>query len=189
MAYPARKTYRVTIRGPHLRMRPFLQPTEFLVTDSPAIPALPAGVTLREATEQDIAAMMEVVNPAFEEEAFFVNRPRTHPAQLAEHSAADTSCWPTRPRCCWLGLLRVARRARLHRHAGGASRTSALRPGPCHDAGGGGDSARRRMPHRGTFRGRVRTRLPRPTANSDTAKLESWILPRNCGRSSPCRCS
>jgi GNAT superfamily N-acetyltransferase len=29
--------------------------------------------------------MMEVVNAAFEEEAFFVNRPRTHAAQLAEH--------------------------------------------------------------------------------------------------------
>jgi ribosomal protein S18 acetylase RimI-like enzyme len=29
--------------------------------------------------------MVEMVNAAFEEEAFFVNRPRTHPAQLAEH--------------------------------------------------------------------------------------------------------
>jgi ribosomal protein S18 acetylase RimI-like enzyme len=55
------------------------------MTNSTTAPALPAGVTLREATEHDIAAMMEVVNPAFEEEAFFVNRPRTHPAQLAEH--------------------------------------------------------------------------------------------------------
>jgi ribosomal protein S18 acetylase RimI-like enzyme len=55
------------------------------VTDSTTSAALPAGVTLREATERDIAAMMEVVNPAFEEEAFFVSRPRTHPAQLAEH--------------------------------------------------------------------------------------------------------
>jgi ribosomal protein S18 acetylase RimI-like enzyme len=45
---------------------------------------LPAGVTLREATESDIAEMTEVVNAAFEEEAFFVNRPRTYPAQLAE---------------------------------------------------------------------------------------------------------
>jgi ribosomal protein S18 acetylase RimI-like enzyme len=29
--------------------------------------------------------MIEVVNAAFEAEAFFVNRPRTHAAQLAEH--------------------------------------------------------------------------------------------------------
>jgi ribosomal protein S18 acetylase RimI-like enzyme len=29
--------------------------------------------------------MMEVVNAAFEAESFFVNRPRTYPAQLAEH--------------------------------------------------------------------------------------------------------
>ena len=47
--------------------------------------ALPAGITLREATERDIPEMMNVVNAAFEEEAFFVNRPRTHPAQLADH--------------------------------------------------------------------------------------------------------
>ncbi len=44
-----------------------------------------AGVTLREATEHDTAEMIEVVNAAFEEENFFVNRPRTHPAQIAEH--------------------------------------------------------------------------------------------------------
>ncbi len=56
------------------------------MTDSTAAhAALPAGVTLREATEADIPAMVEMVNAAFEEEAFFVNRPRTHPAQLAEH--------------------------------------------------------------------------------------------------------
>jgi GNAT superfamily N-acetyltransferase len=55
------------------------------VTDPPESPVLPTGVTLREADERDIAGMMEVVNAAFEEEAFFVNRPRTHPAQLAEH--------------------------------------------------------------------------------------------------------
>ncbi len=48
-------------------------------------PALPAGVTLRQATASDIPEMVEVVNAAFEEEAFFVSRPRTHPAQLAEH--------------------------------------------------------------------------------------------------------
>jgi ribosomal protein S18 acetylase RimI-like enzyme len=47
--------------------------------------ALPAGITLREAAESDIANMMEVVNAAFEAEAFFVNRPRTHAAQLVEH--------------------------------------------------------------------------------------------------------
>ena len=46
---------------------------------------LPAGVTLREAGEQDIPAMVEMVNAAFEEEAFFVNRPRTHAAQLTEY--------------------------------------------------------------------------------------------------------
>jgi ribosomal protein S18 acetylase RimI-like enzyme len=55
------------------------------VTESKPSAAPPAGATLREATEQDIAAMIEVINAAFEEEAFFVNRPRTHPAQLAEH--------------------------------------------------------------------------------------------------------
>jgi len=55
------------------------------VNDPAAKPALPRGITLREATEHDIPAMMEVVNAAFEAEAFFVNRPRTHPAQLAEH--------------------------------------------------------------------------------------------------------
>ncbi len=47
--------------------------------------ALPAGVSLRAATTADIPAMIEVVNLAFEEEAFFVNRPRTHAAQLEEH--------------------------------------------------------------------------------------------------------
>jgi N-acetylglutamate synthase-like GNAT family acetyltransferase len=55
------------------------------VNDLTVSPALPAGVTLREADESDISEMMEVVNAAFEEESFFVNRPRTHPAQLAEH--------------------------------------------------------------------------------------------------------
>jgi GNAT superfamily N-acetyltransferase len=58
---------------------------EFRVTDPAASPAQHAGVTFREADERDIDAMMEVVNAAFEEEAFFVNRPRTHAAQLAEH--------------------------------------------------------------------------------------------------------
>lgn len=55
------------------------------MTDSTVSPVLPAGVTLRQATDRDLAQIMEVVNAAFEEEAFFVNRPRTHPAQLAEH--------------------------------------------------------------------------------------------------------
>ncbi len=47
--------------------------------------AIPKGITLREATVQDAPEMVEVVNAAFEEEAFFVNRPRTHLTQLAEH--------------------------------------------------------------------------------------------------------
>jgi len=55
------------------------------VNDLTVSPALPLGATLREATEQDIPTIMEVVNTAFEVEAFFVNRPRTHPAELAEH--------------------------------------------------------------------------------------------------------
>ena len=55
------------------------------MTDPAASSALHAGVTFREADERDMDAMMEVVNAAFEEEAFFVNRPRTHAAQLAEH--------------------------------------------------------------------------------------------------------
>lgn len=47
-------------------------------------PALPAGVTLREAIESDIPEMVEVVNAAFDVESFFVDRPRTHAAQLTE---------------------------------------------------------------------------------------------------------
>jgi ribosomal protein S18 acetylase RimI-like enzyme len=47
--------------------------------------ALPAGVTLCEAAERDTAEMIEMVNAAFEEEAFFVNAPRTHAAQMAVH--------------------------------------------------------------------------------------------------------
>jgi len=53
--------------------------------DRPSRTPLPAGVTHRQATASDIPEIVEVVNAAFEEEAFFVNRPRTHPAQLAEH--------------------------------------------------------------------------------------------------------
>ena len=48
-------------------------------------PALPAGVTLRAAAAADIPAMISLVNVAFEQEAFFVNRPRTHQHQLEEH--------------------------------------------------------------------------------------------------------
>ena len=55
------------------------------MTGSTTAAALPAGVTLREAAEGDIPAMMEMINSAFEEEAFFVNRPRTNAAQLAMH--------------------------------------------------------------------------------------------------------
>jgi ribosomal protein S18 acetylase RimI-like enzyme len=54
------------------------------VTDLSKAPALSAGYTLREATVRDIPEMIEVVNAAFEEEAFFVDRPRTHTAQLEE---------------------------------------------------------------------------------------------------------
>ncbi len=55
------------------------------MSDAPTHPALPAGVTLREATAEDIPGMAAVVNAAFEQEAFFVNRPRTHQQQLEEH--------------------------------------------------------------------------------------------------------
>jgi ribosomal protein S18 acetylase RimI-like enzyme len=65
-------------------MRPVLSAQEWFVTHPITSPALPTGVTLREATEPDLAEMMEVVNAAFEEEAFFVSSPRTYPAQLAE---------------------------------------------------------------------------------------------------------
>lgn len=81
--------------GPHLLMRPFVQATEMIVTDSTTTPgspkatsiatsALPAGVTLREGAASDIPEMIEVVNASFEVEAFFVNAPRTHAQQLAE---------------------------------------------------------------------------------------------------------
>ena len=46
---------------------------------------IPAGIVLREACEADIPKIAAVVNAAFEVESFFVNRPRTYPAQLAEH--------------------------------------------------------------------------------------------------------
>jgi N-acetylglutamate synthase-like GNAT family acetyltransferase len=46
---------------------------------------LPAGVTLRQAGAEDIPEMIAVINSAFEAENFFVNRPRTHAAQLTEH--------------------------------------------------------------------------------------------------------
>lgn len=47
--------------------------------------AMSAGIIIREATERDTIEMVEVVNAAFEEEAFFVSAPRTHPAQMADH--------------------------------------------------------------------------------------------------------
>lgn len=43
-----------------------------------------AGVTVREATPADTDEIIRVVNAAFAVEAFFVNRPRTHPVQIAE---------------------------------------------------------------------------------------------------------
>ncbi|HVJ06244.1 MAG TPA: GNAT family N-acetyltransferase [Candidatus Saccharimonadales bacterium] len=46
---------------------------------------IPAALAFREATLEDIPEMLEVVNAAFQEEAFFVNRPRTYRAQLEEH--------------------------------------------------------------------------------------------------------
>jgi len=49
-----------------------------------AIAALPEGLTLREAEGRDIPEMLEVVNAAFQVENFFVDRPRTNAAQLAE---------------------------------------------------------------------------------------------------------
>jgi ribosomal protein S18 acetylase RimI-like enzyme len=45
---------------------------------------LPEGITLREGEGRDILEMAEVVNDAFHEESFFVDRPRTQPLQLAE---------------------------------------------------------------------------------------------------------
>jgi N-acetylglutamate synthase-like GNAT family acetyltransferase len=55
------------------------------LTDATTARELPAGVTLRQATADDIPEMVDLVNAAFEVEAFFVNRPRTHAAQLEEH--------------------------------------------------------------------------------------------------------
>ena len=46
---------------------------------------LPDGVVFRAATEDDTAEMVSMVNAAFEEENFFVNRPRTYAAQIAEY--------------------------------------------------------------------------------------------------------
>jgi ribosomal protein S18 acetylase RimI-like enzyme len=54
------------------------------VHDPAESPALPDGVTLREAEGRDILAMVDVVNDAFHEESFFVDRPRTHPLLIAE---------------------------------------------------------------------------------------------------------
>ncbi len=79
--------------GPSLYTHPFYtlgSTRELIVTELPITPSvvshrLPAGVTLREATASDIPQMIDMVNAAFEEEAFLVNAPRTHAAQLAEH--------------------------------------------------------------------------------------------------------
>jgi ribosomal protein S18 acetylase RimI-like enzyme len=54
------------------------------VGESSDASALNAGLSFREATAGDVPEMIEVVNAAFEEEAFFVDRPRTHAAQLEE---------------------------------------------------------------------------------------------------------
>jgi ribosomal protein S18 acetylase RimI-like enzyme len=55
------------------------------MADSFSPSTLPAGVTLRQATADDIPEMIAVINAAFEAENFFVSRPRTHAAQLTEH--------------------------------------------------------------------------------------------------------
>lgn len=101
MARTGSQAYEAESIGPHLSgCGPSFNacPTmELIVTDSNATfgarsiasyitnLALPAGVTLREANASDIPEMIEVVNAAFEEEAFFVNAPRTHAEQLDEH--------------------------------------------------------------------------------------------------------
>jgi ribosomal protein S18 acetylase RimI-like enzyme len=54
------------------------------VNDPALSPFLPEGITLREGEGRDILEMAEVVNDAFHEECFFVDRPRTQPLQLAE---------------------------------------------------------------------------------------------------------
>lgn len=45
---------------------------------------LPKGVTFREATAADTGEMIPLINAAFDVESFFVDRPRTHPAEMAE---------------------------------------------------------------------------------------------------------
>lgn len=54
------------------------------MNDPTQSPMLPEGITLREGEGRDILEMAEVVNDAFHEESFFVDRPRTQPLQLAE---------------------------------------------------------------------------------------------------------
>lgn len=46
---------------------------------------MPEGISLRKATESDVAEMVAMINAAFEEEALFVNAPRTYPAQVAQY--------------------------------------------------------------------------------------------------------
>jgi ribosomal protein S18 acetylase RimI-like enzyme len=74
-------TTRFDILGPHLRVRPFLFSGAH-VSDA-AQRNLPAGITFREATEADAEEMIPHINAAFEVESFFVNRPRTHPGEMA----------------------------------------------------------------------------------------------------------
>jgi ribosomal protein S18 acetylase RimI-like enzyme len=63
-------------------MQPFF--SGVILNHSASNPALSAGITIREAEEHDVSEMVETVNAAFEEEAFFVNRPRTSAGQLVE---------------------------------------------------------------------------------------------------------
>jgi ribosomal protein S18 acetylase RimI-like enzyme len=58
--------------------------SEFAVSECSAERAAPE-ITVRLATEADTAAMIPVINAAFEEEAFFLNRPRTYPGLMLEH--------------------------------------------------------------------------------------------------------
>ncbi|PSH04241.1 MAG: hypothetical protein CXZ00_07710 [Acidobacteria bacterium] len=55
------------------------------MTHKAPILASSAAFTVRQATEDDIAEMVEVINAAFDEENFFANRPRTNREQLVEH--------------------------------------------------------------------------------------------------------
>lgn len=54
------------------------------MSDAATRRGMPDGISLREATEADAEEMIAMVNAAFEEEALFVNAPRTHAAQMAQ---------------------------------------------------------------------------------------------------------